>query len=133
MMDEDEFEKERWSVDLDDPLDASNVNSDNPAVRVLDLRREELASPDASLMGRTRGGEAPGIDWVSASDLLRTSTARLAGRGLDFEVELARRMQRVPPATRRVIDRRADRLPPLSEFGRTANQPQFTSPDLGRR
>ncbi|MEV1130524.1 hypothetical protein [Agromyces sp. NPDC049794] len=77
--------------------------------------------------------EQPGIIWVRASDLLNSGSGRVAGRGLDFEAELARRMRRSAATTRRAIRDRADRLPPLSAFGRSQAHPTFIRRDLGRR
>jgi hypothetical protein len=74
-----------------------------------------------------------GIIWVRASDLLSTGTRRIAGRGIDFETELTRRMRRTPATTRRAIRERADRLPPLSEFGQSREHPPFSRYGLGRR
>ncbi|TFC03371.1 hypothetical protein [Cryobacterium sp. MDB2-33-2] len=75
---------------------------------------------------------SPGIVWVRASDLLNSGSGRIAGRGIDFEAELARRMRRTPATTRRAIRERADRLPPLSEFGSVGDHPQFSRYGLGR-
>jgi hypothetical protein len=74
----------------------------------------------------------PGIVWVRASDLLSTGTGRIAGRGIDFEAELARRMRRTPATTRRAIRERADRLPPLSEFGALGERPPLSRYGLER-
>lgn len=58
------------------------------------------------------------VTWVRVSDLLSSGTGRLAGRGIDFEAELARRLRYPVDATRRIVrDRRAS-LPPLDAFGR---------------
>ena len=78
---------------------------------------------------RSPGGD---VNWVRASDLLSSSTGRIAGRGIDFEAELARRMRRTPATTRRAIRDRASKLPPLSEFGQRNDQPQVSRPGLGR-
>lgn len=66
-----------------------------------------------------------GVDWVRPSELLASRSARVAGRGIDFEAELARRARRVPGQTYRgvrarvrVVSERARRLPPVSAFGR---------------
>jgi hypothetical protein len=75
----------------------------------------------------------PGVVWVRASELLNTGSARIAGRGIDFEAELARRMHRSPTATRRALRERADRLPPLSEFGQSTERSQISRPGLERR
>lgn len=94
--------------------------------------------PDSAADARTRGRipvqlvSSPGIVWVRASDLLNSGSGRIAGRGIDFEAELARRMRRTPATTRRAIRERADRLPPLSEFGSVGDHPQFSRYGLGR-
>ena len=61
-----------------------------------------------------------GIAWVRPSDLIASSTARLAGRGIDFQAELAHRVRRAPGQTYRATrnrardarDRRAARVVP---------------------
>lgn len=58
-----------------------------------------------------------GIAWVRPTDLIASSTARFAGRGINFQTELAHRARRAPGhayrATRNhardIRDRRADR------------------------
>lgn len=58
------------------------------------------------------------MEWVRPTDLIARHGAALAGRGIDFEVELARRT-RSPIATgAQHLGERARRLPPLSAFGR---------------
>ena len=82
--------------------------------------------------GKERRSPGGDVNWVRASDLLSSSTGRMAGRGIDFEAELARRMRRTPATTRRAIRNRASKLPPLSEFGQLNDQPQVSRPGLGR-
>ena len=91
--------------------------------------------PDTRSILPNKEKRAPGGDvtWVRASDLLSSGTGRVAGRGIDFEAELARRMRRTPVTTRRAIHDRASKLPPLSEFGQRNDQPQVSRPELGRR
>ena len=58
-----------------------------------------------------------GIAWVRPTDLIASSTARFAGRGINFQTELAHRVRRAPGqafrATRNragdIRDRRAER------------------------
>lgn len=58
-----------------------------------------------------------GIAWVRPTDLIASSTARIAGRGINFQSELAHRARRAPGhayrATRNhareIRDRRAER------------------------
>lgn len=60
-----------------------------------------------------------GVTWVRVSDLLSSGTARMAGRGIDFEAELARRLRQPVDATRQAIRDRRSALPPLDAFGRS--------------
>lgn len=94
---------------------------------------EKTEAPDAvraARASRRRGTEwqapgaearrARGVEWVRPTDLIARHGAALAGRGVDFEVELARRI-RTPIATGVPgLGERARRLPPLSAFGRSS-------------
>ena len=71
------------------------------------------------------------VAWVRASDLISSGTGRIAGRGMDFEAELARRLRHPTEVTRRAIQNRRSSLPPLSAFG--LRQPSPTSESLSRR
>nr|WP_051606516.1 hypothetical protein [Microbacterium sp. CH12i] len=61
-----------------------------------------------------------GIAWVRPTDLIASSTARIAGRGINFQTELAHRARRAPgqtyrmtrDRTRDIRDRRAERAAP---------------------
>ncbi|WP_315551764.1 hypothetical protein [Microbacterium aurum] len=73
--------------------------------------------------------KARGVEWVRPSDLLVSRSARLAGRGIDFQAELSRRARRLPGqtyrATRtgmRTMSERARRLPPATAFGRGSGE-----------
>ncbi|SDS83663.1 hypothetical protein [Microterricola viridarii] len=94
-------------------------------------RSQALRHPGRSTL--VRPDYRSGIVWVRASDLLNTGTGRIAGRGLDFESELVRRMRRAPATTRRAIRERTDRLPPLSAFGRSTESASVAQHGLGRR
>lgn len=76
-----------------------------------DKTREQLAQ-DA-------GRRARGVEWVRPTDLLARHGAALAGQGIDFEVELARRTRTATNTVARGFGDRARRLPPLSAFGRS--------------
>ncbi|MBW1640031.1 hypothetical protein G3H63_13245 [Microbacterium resistens] len=89
---------------------------------------------DLSLTAQSNGKDAAmraraGVEWVRPTDLMASRSARMAGRGIDFQAELARRARRVPGqayrATRtgarsgaRFVSERARRLPPVTAFGR---------------
>lgn len=77
----------------------------------------------------TTGRRRSGVEWVHPSDLLAARLGRVAGQGIDFQAELARRARLVPGqayrGTRavarsgvRTVSERARRLPPVTAFGR---------------
>lgn len=137
-MDEDDFEKARPEASdatgIDDVTNTTAMHSvDDDRAHFAALRRRATPDPSHTLGPLRDTADRPGIIWVRASDLLSTSTGRLAGRGLDFETELARRLRRNQVIARHVIRERADRLPPLSEFGRSGEHPQLRRDGLGRR
>ncbi|MHB1801368.1 MAG: hypothetical protein ACYCU5_06855 [Actinomycetes bacterium] len=72
-------------------------------------------------------GQRRGVVWMRPSELMGHATARVAGRGIDFHAELARRARRpavqAVAASRRAISERARRLPPVSAFGRRGHSP----------
>ena len=70
----------------------------------------------SSLKAESR--RARGVEWVRPTDLIARHGAALAGRGIDFEVELARRTGTPIATGARRLGERARRLPPLSAFGR---------------
>lgn len=74
--------------------------------------------PSLTTAGRDRSTRVGrGVAWVRPSDLIASSTARIAGRGINFQAELAHRARRAPGqayrATRNGVrdirDRRAER------------------------
>ncbi|GAA1553446.1 hypothetical protein [Brevibacterium picturae] len=78
------------------------------------------------------GRRARGVEWVRPTDLLARHGAALAGRGVDFEVELARRTRTVTATGLRGLGDRTRRLPPLSAFGRSqATQAGPSRPGVG--
>jgi len=75
-----------------------------------------------------------GVAWVRPSELMSQAGGRVAGRGIDFHTELARRARRLPGETvratwhsARALSRRARRLPPVSAFGRSGQPSSATS------
>ena len=125
-MDEDNFEKERPVTDFEavvEPVDAIRAHDANRERAVVPADQAAYSGP--SFTNPAKHGE-PSIAWVRASDLLYSGSGRIAGRGLDLETVLSRRVKQAPAVTRRAIRERADRLPPLSEFGVSSAHPQFT-------
>lgn len=128
-MDEDEFDKSRGTARLD------AVGEHHPLHSIVDEETPHSARLRKAITGSReteKPAARPGVVWVRASDLLSTGTGRIAGRGIDFEAELARRLHRTPATSRRAILNRADRLPPLSEFGSVRESAPFGSRGLGR-
>ncbi|GAA1817712.1 hypothetical protein [Agromyces neolithicus] len=137
-MDEDDFEKARPEASDAAGIDnAANGDAMHPVdddrTPIAALRRRVASDPSHTLGAHRETADRPGIVWVRASDLLSSSSGRLAGRGIDFEAELARRLRRAPTTARNVIREHADRLSPLSEFGRSGDHPQLRRDGLGRR
>ncbi len=125
-MDEDDFEKGRLATDLEAPYDAVHehqIHEANHDLAAVPAKPPGYAGP--SFTNPRKRSEAS-IAWVRASDLLYSGSGRVAGRGLDFETGLARRVRQTPAVTRRAIRDRADRLPPLSEFGASSSRSSFT-------
>ncbi|MDN5892438.1 MULTISPECIES: hypothetical protein [Micrococcales] len=125
--------------------DADDRAPDVGTVRPASEAVEKLEAPDAvraARASRRRGTErqtpaaevsrARGVEWVRPTDLIARQGAALAGRGVDFEVELARRT-RAPLATGvRDLGERTRRLPPLAAFGRgSTGQAAPSRPGVG--
>src|SRR5690606_8912267 len=89
------------------------------AARVVQRDRAGMMAADAARRVR-------GVEWVRPTDLLARQSAAVAGRGIDLEVELARRTRQATGRVTRVsgrgvgkaaqaISERARRLPDESE------------------
>ena len=92
-------------------------------------RHRDPSLTDKDVAAAAAKKKARGVEWVRPSDLLVSRSARLAGRGLDFQAELSRRARRLPGqtyrATRtgmRTMSERARRLPPATAFGRGSGE-----------
>lgn len=90
------------------------------AVEADHIRRQNLGPAGAR--------PARGVEWVRPTDLMARHSAVGAGRGIDFEAALARRVRGplVDPARR--LGSRVAQLPPVSAFGR-GHQPYQVSRD----
>ena len=87
------------------------VTSTPEAVRAAQVARDD--KQHALVRGR-------GVEWVRPTDLIARHSAHAAGRGLDFQTELARRTRTPLGAGVRRLGDRARRLPPISAFGRSS-------------
>jgi hypothetical protein len=112
------------NVDL--PL-AKEPDIDTSDAEELGRHRDPSLTTPATKKTERKPGR--GVVWMRPSDLLPQAGSRLAGRGIDFQAELARRARRLSaqPAARcrHAISERTHRLSPLSAFGnrRTAQAP----------
>ncbi|WP_257477306.1 hypothetical protein [Acidipropionibacterium jensenii] len=59
-----------------------------------------------------------GVEWVRPTDLVARSGSRVAGAGIDFQADMARRSRHAVAASTRGLAERARRLPPVAAFGR---------------
>ena len=109
----------------DEPQDrpeAVEATSTPEAVRAAQVARDD--KQHALVRGR-------GVEWVRPTDLIARHSAHAAGRGLDFQAELARRARTPIGAGVRRLGDRARRLPPISAFGRsTAPASQMSRPGV---
>lgn len=94
------------------------------AVRAAQVARNQKQH---AAMARGRG-----VEWVRPTDLMARHSANVAGRGLDFQAELARRSRTPLRVGMQAARNRARRLPPITAFGRrsvTTSTP--TRPGVG--
>ncbi|WP_211358987.1 hypothetical protein [Nesterenkonia populi] len=75
---------------------------------------------------------ARGVEWVRPTDLMARHTAVVAGRGIDFEAALARRVRAPLVAPVRRVGSRVAQLPPVSAFGRGHRPHQVARDAVGR-
>ena len=128
-MDVDDFDESRAVT----RVEMSGEEHPEHAVLAKNARRvKPLQGASEAIKRRDPTAAHNGISWVRASDLINTGTGRIAGRGIDLQAELARRLRRVPATTTREMRERARRLPPLSAFGRVRVHPQISRHGLER-
>jgi hypothetical protein len=104
----------------DHPIDSPDVTAERLHTARASVEREPTKSlpSDRALAPDPLTGRH-NVAWVRLSDLISSGSGRIAGRGIDFEAELARRLRRSPDVTRRAIRDRSAALPPLDAFGRS--------------
>lgn len=93
------------------------------------VRAAQVARNQKQHAGMARGR---GVEWVRPTDLMARHSANVAGRGLDFQAELARRSRTPLRVGMQAARDRARRLPPITAFGRrsvTTSAP--TRPGVG--
>jgi len=98
------------SVPRDRPEPAVEASTTPEAVRAAQVARTEKQHATV-VRGR-------GVEWVRPTDLMARHSANVAGRGLDFQAELARRTRTPLRIGMQAARDRARRLPPITAFGR---------------
>lgn len=94
-----------------EPAESTEKLSAPDTVRTAELARHRRSGTRSDVVGR-------GVQWVRPTDLIARQTGTLAGRGIDFQAELARHTRASTVARIRSLSDRARRMPPLSAFGR---------------
>ena len=93
------------------------------------VRAAQVAQTGKQQTAAVRGR---GVEWVRPTDLMVRHSAHAAGRGLDFQAELARRTRTPLRIGMHAARDRARRLPPITAFGRrTVTTSAPTRPGVG--
>ncbi|WP_114906665.1 hypothetical protein [Ornithinimicrobium murale] len=130
-------DRERQVTDQD-----TGRKTPDPAAETTPEAVQAAKTAHRNRVGRTTAADsarrARGVEWVRPTDLLARQSATAAGRGIDFEVELARRTRQATGHVARVsgrgigragkaVSERARRLPDVSEFGRGGRHQSWVS------
>ena len=116
---------EALSVPREHRYPAVEASATPEAVRAAQVARTEKQHAAATVRGR-------GVEWVRPTDLMARHSANVAGRGLDFQAELARRTRTPLRIGMQAARDRARRLPPITAFGRrTVTTAAPTRPGVG--
>lgn len=90
---------------------------DTPAPTAGAAEIAEDAEEAAEVERKLEAHRARGVEWVRPTDLINRGSASLAGRGIDLEVEMARKARAPMVEGIKGLGERARRLSPLSAFG----------------
>lgn len=104
---------------------ASETAGTPEAVQAARIQRDQAKHAAHQRAGR-------GVAWVRPSDLIARGSASLAGRGIDFEAELARKARAPMVAGAKHLGERAKQLAPLQAFGRGHTGQTPTRSAVGR-
>lgn len=113
-----------------DPVagDIAGASGTPDAIEATSIRRNDPAL-DPTLSVHQRAGR--GVDWVRPTDLMARSGSRVAGAGIDFQADVARRSRHAAATSARAVAARARRLPPVSAFGRGHSTQPMTRDSVG--
>lgn len=108
--------------------DIAGATGTPDAIEATSIRHHDPAL-DPALSAHQRAGR--GVDWVRPTDLMARSGSRVAGAGIDFQADMARRSRHVAATSARAVAARARRLPPVSAFGRGHGTQPMTRDSVG--
>lgn len=94
------------------PGDIAGIEGTPDAIEAAAAKRQRGLRIDPAI------APARGVEWVRPTDLVARGGSRVAGAGIDFQKELARRARSATSEGMHAIGQRARKLPPLSVFGR---------------
>ncbi len=92
--------------------DVAGIDGNPDAIEAASIRHRSGLSIDPAAV------RARGVEWVRPTDLMVRGGSRVAGAGIDFQRELARRARTATTERMHAVGDHARRLPPLSAFGR---------------
>lgn len=95
--------------------DISDATGTPDAIEATSIRHSDPAI-DPARASHQRVGR--GVEWVRPTDLMARTGSRMAGAGIDFQANMARRSRHAATTSARALAVRARRLPPVSAFGR---------------
>lgn len=101
-----------------DPMigDVAGATGTPDAIEASHTSRRVDPAVDPALSRERRVGR--GVEWVRPTDLMARTGSRVAGAGIDFQADMARRSRHAATTSARALAVRARRLPPVSAFGR---------------
>ncbi len=113
-----------------DPVagDIAGATGTPDAIEATSIRHHDPSTDPASSPHQRVGR---GVDWVRPTDLMARSGSRVAGAGIDFQADMARRSRHAAATSARAVAARARRLPPVSAFGRGHATEPMTRDSVG--
>lgn len=114
-----------------DPMtgDVAGATGTPDAIEASSTDRHHDPTVDPAFSSHQRVGR--GVDWVRPTDLMARSGSRVAGAGIDFQADMARRSRHAAATSARTVAARTRRLPPVSAFGRGHSTQPMTRDSVG--
>lgn len=115
-----------------DAVAAADITKRKNTTAETDEIAEAAEAEGAGIEQKLEEHRARGIEWVRPTDLISRGSASLAGRGIDLEVEMARKARAPMVDGLKSLGDRAGRLSPLSAFGHGARHHAPTRAAVGK-